>query len=184
MLIGDRVRLRAVEKSDLPVFVRWLNDPEVRDNIEMIVPRSMGQEEGWYADMLSKPVAEQPLGIEIRDGEQWLLIGNISFMNINQIDRNAEIGIFIGEKNYRGQGYGTEAMRMMLRHGFDTLNFERIYLRVHGTNPGGIHSYQKAGFVEEGRLRNHHFLEGRYIDVLIMGILKDEWFQQKNGGKA
>jgi len=184
VLTGDRIRLRAIEKSDLLAFVRWLNDPEVRNNIDMPVPRSMGQEEGWYADMLSKPVIEQPLGIEIQDEDNWVLIGNISFMNINQTDRNAEVGIFIGEKTCRNRGYGTEAMRVMLQHGFETLNFEHTYLHVHANNHRGLRSYEKNGFIQEGRLRNHHYMEGRYIDVIIMGILKDEWFKNKNGGGA
>lgn len=184
MLIGDRVRLRAIEKSDLPDFVRWINELEVNRNIAMPAPRSMGQEENWYADMLKKPVYEQPLGIEVRDNDKWALIGNISFMNINQIDRNAEVGIFIGEAQYRSKGYGTDAMLLMLKHGFETLNFERIYLHVHEDNARGIRSYEKSGFKKEGRLRNHHYLEGKYIDVIIMGILKDEWFKQQNGGGA
>jgi diamine N-acetyltransferase len=182
VLIGERVRLRAIEKSDLPAFVRWLNDAEVRRNLELIAPLSMGQEEGWYADVLSQPAIAQPLGIEVPDGDRWVLIGNTSFLNINQTDRNAEIGIFIGEKQFWNQGYGTKAMRLMLQHGFETLNFERIYLRVYETNPRGTRSYEKNGFTEEGRLRNHHFQEGRYIDVLIMGILRNEWFKKENGG--
>jgi len=184
VLTGERVRLRAIEKSDLPAFVRWLNDLEVRRNLELIAPLSMGQEEGWYADVLSQPVIAQPLGIEIQHDGQWVLIGNISFLNINHSDRNAEVGIFIGEKQFWNQGYGTEAMRLMLQHGFETLNFDRIYLRVYASNPRGMHSYAKNGFIEEGRLRNHHYLEGRYIDVIIMGILKHEWFKLKNGGGA
>jgi len=182
MLIGNRIRLRGIEKDDLPFFVRWLNEPEVLTNIAMPVPRSMGQEERWYADVITKPLIEQPLGIETRDNGSWLLIGNISFMNTNQTDRNAEVGIFIGEETFRNQGNGTEAMSLMLRHGFETLNFERIYLHVHANNPRAIHSYEKCGFVQEGRLRNHHYLQGKYIDVIIMGILRNEWFKQTNGG--
>ncbi len=178
------MRLRGIEKDDLPHFVRWLNDPDVRRHLELIAPLSMGQEEGWYADILSQPAIAQPLGIEIQDGDQWLLIGNTSFLNINQTDRNAEIGIFIGEKQFWNQGFGTEAMRLMLQHGFGSLNFERIYLCVYETNPRGMRSYEKNGFKEEGRLRKHHFLEGRYVDVILMGILKDEWFDQVNGGKV
>jgi len=184
VLTGDRIRLRAIEKSDLPAFVRWLNNPEVRRNLDILTPLSLGQEEGWYADVLTQPVIAQPLGIEIQDDDNWVLIGNISFMNINQTDRNAEVGIFIGEKTCRNRGYGTEAMRVMLQHGFETLNFEHIYLHVHTNNPRGRRSYEKIGFIEEGRLRNHHYMEGRYIDVIIMGILKDEWFKKKNGGGA
>ncbi|MCD6576659.1 MAG: GNAT family N-acetyltransferase [Anaerolineaceae bacterium] len=175
MIIGERVRLRAMEKEDLPAFVRWFNDPEVRRNLKMVQPLSMGQEENWYADMLKRPVDEHPLCIEAKQGEDWVFIGNLGFMRVNQHDRSAEIGISIGEKQFWNQGYGTEAMRLMIRHGFEDLNFNRIYLYVYETNPRGKRCYEKAGFKVDGRLRQARFLEGKYQDVFIMSILKSEW---------
>jgi RimJ/RimL family protein N-acetyltransferase len=183
MIIGDRVRLRGVEKEDLSVFVRWFNDPEVRRNLLMVQPLSMGQEEKWYADMLKQPVEEHPLCIEIKQGDDWIHIGNMAFMRIDQHDRSAEIGIAIGEKQYWNQGYGTEAMRLMVGHGFENLNFHRIYLHVFETNSGGKRCYEKAGFSVDGRLREARFLEGKYVDVFIMSILKSEWkAEKKNEG--
>ena len=84
MIFGKRVRLRAIEKDDLPRFVAWLNDPEVRRNLILYQPLSMGQEEQWYADILKEPVDEQPLCIDIKDGGKWEHAGNISFMQLNQ----------------------------------------------------------------------------------------------------
>lgn len=183
MIIGERVRLRAMEKEDLPAFVRWFNDPEVRRNLMMVQPLSMGQEEKWYADILNLPVDEQPLCIEVKQGEDWSLIGNLGFMHINQHDRSAEIGISIGEKRFWNQGYGTEAMRLMVGHGFENLNFNRIYLQVYETDPRGKRCYEKVGFSVDGRLRQARFLEGRYADVFIMSILKSEWkIEKKIGG--
>ena len=183
MIIGERVRLRAMEKGDLPAFVRWFNDPEVRRNLRIIQPLSMGQEEKWYADMLTRPVEEHPLCIEVKQGEDWVFIGNLGFMHINQHDRSAEIGISIGEKQFWNQGYGTEAMRLIVGHGFENLNFNRIYLHVFETNPRGKRSYEKVGFSVDGRLRQARFLEGKYVDVFIMSILKSEWkVEEKIGG--
>lgn len=183
MIIGERVRLRGMEKGDLPVFVRWFNDPEVRRNLMIVQPLSMGQEEKWYADMLAKPVEEQPLCIEIKQDEGWFLIGNTGFLNINQHDRSAEIGITIGEKQYWNQGFGTDAIRLMVGHGFENLNFHRVYLQVYETNPRGIRCYEKAGFTLDGRMRQARFLEGKYVDVLIMSILMSEWkAEKKNEG--
>jgi len=179
VIIGERVRLRAMEKGDLSVFVRWFNDPEVRRNLMMVQPLSMGQEEKWYADMLDRPVDEHPLCIEVKQGEDWVFIGNLAFMHIDQHDRSAEIGISIGEKRFWNQGYGTEAMRLMVGHGFENLNFNRIYLRVYETNPRGKRCYEKAGFSVEGCLRQARFLEGKYVDASIMSILKSEWNVEK-----
>lgn len=112
MIIGKRVRLRALEKEDLQAFVRWFNDPEVRGNIMMVQPLSMGQEEKWYEDTLNRPVDEHPLCIEVKQGKDWVLIGNLGFMHIDQHDHSAEVGISIGEKRFWNQGYGTEATRL------------------------------------------------------------------------
>ena len=82
MIVGECVRLRGMEKNDLPAFVNWLNDPEVRCNLDMSIPLSMGQEEKWYADMLERPTEEHPLCIEIKPADEWLFVGNVSFMGL------------------------------------------------------------------------------------------------------
>lgn len=81
----------------------------------------------------------------------------------------------IGDKSYWDKGYGTEVMGLLLSHGFDTLNLNRIYLRVYVSNPRAIRSYEKAGFTLEGRLREAVFQRGAYGDVLIMSALRSEW---------
>lgn len=184
MIVGKHVRLRAIEKEDLPRFTEWLNDAEVRRNLVLHQPLSLAQEEKWYEDILKKPVSEQPLSIDILSDGGWQHAGNCGLFDFDEHARSAEIGIFIGQKSLWGKGYGCEAMRLMTRHGFLQLNLNRIFLRVFETNPNAIHCYEKAGFKHEGRLREAHFLDGRYIDVLIMSILKSEIEQEeKNGGK-
>ena len=175
MLNGDKIRLRAVERSDLPRFVAWLNDPEVRQGISIYQPMSQAQEEGWYESTLKQPVQEQPLAIEIDTPQGWTAIGNISLMNLNWHARSAEVGIFIGEKQHWSQGYGRKAMELMLEHAFLSINLYRIFLRVFETNPRAIRSYEKAGFVHEGRMRSAHFQNGQYIDVLLLSVLRTEW---------
>jgi RimJ/RimL family protein N-acetyltransferase len=185
MITGKRMRLRAISKNDLPAFVDWLNDPEVNRHIAIYYPLSLDREQSWYTDIMTHPVEEQPLAIEIRDGDSWKTVGDISFLNFLQHERSAEIGIFIGEQSAWSKGYGTEAMRLMVNYGFDSLNLNRIYLRVFETNPRAIHCYEKAGFQHEGRQRQAHFLDGKYIDVLMMSILKNEWnFNDMKEGKA
>lgn len=178
MISGERIRLRAISRKDLPDFVTWLNDPEVRLNLDIYYPFSFEQEEKWFEEILTHHVDEQPLAIEVSNQDIWKLIGNIGFININQHKRSAEIGILIGDKQYWDKGYGTEAMRLMIAYGFQTLNLNRIFLRVYETNPRGIRCYEKAGFIQEGRLRQAHFNNGSYVDVLMMSILKDEWTKE------
>jgi diamine N-acetyltransferase len=181
MIYGERLRLRAAEREDLPRFVAWLNDPEVRQFLLINLPMSMASEERWFENMQKLPPAEHVLVIEIalpREGGAevtWTPIGNTSFMDINHINRAAEIGIFIGEKSFWNQGYGRDTMRLMLRHGFETMNFNRIYLRVFDHNLRGIRAYERAGFKHEGRMRQAQYQEGRYFDVLMMSVLREEW---------
>jgi diamine N-acetyltransferase len=169
MIFGKRVRLRGIEREDLPRFVRWLNDPEVIHGLEIATPMSLAQEERWFQSMLEKPVETHPLGTD------WVPIGNIGLQGIDWKARCAEVGIFIGEKRFWNQGFGTEAMRLMIGYGFGTLNLNRIALRVYETNPRAIHSYINAGFVHEGRLRQAHYQDGKLIDVLILSVLRSEW---------
>ena len=185
MIYGERIRLRRNERSDIPKFVEWLNDPEVRRHLIINLPISQANEEQWFDNMLKLPANEQPFGIEVReaeterDKELWRLIGNCSFMDINWTIRSAEVGLFIGEKSCWNKGYGTEVMCLLLGLGFDTLNLNRIFLRVNESNKGGIRAYEKAGFVHEGRYRQGTFQDGKYCDVLLMSVLRAEWNPQK-----
>ena len=180
MLIGKRLRLRAIEKEDLPRFVAWLNDPEVARHLSFLTPMSLRQEEKWYERILQQDSADQPLVIERDSPQGWTPIGNISFTTIDWVNRCAELGIFIGEKASWNQGYGREAIEMLLQYGFNTLNLNRIFLRVDETNPGAIRCYEHAGFILEGRLRQAKFEDGHYIDHLLMSVLRSEWQSRQN----
>ena len=103
MIIGDQIRLRAIEKEDLPSFVKWLNDPEVRRGLELIMPLSLAEEEEWFTNMLKRSPFEHPLAIEIQPDlkkEDWIFVGNCGFIGIDWQNRLAEMGILIGEKVY------------------------------------------------------------------------------------
>jgi RimJ/RimL family protein N-acetyltransferase len=175
MILGKRIRFRGIGRADLPIFVAWMNDPDVRRGTSRYLPLSLGQEEAWYAEVLKRPAEEQPFGIEMRKGRGWLLIGTISFFDINWQGRSAELGIMIGEKSEWNKGYGREAMWLMMQHGFETLNLHRIVLHVYPENGGAVRVYEKIGFVHEGRLRDDHYANGQYSDVLLMSMLRPEW---------
>jgi diamine N-acetyltransferase len=180
MIQGERIRLRRNERADIAMFVGWLNDPEVRRYLSFIMPISMANEEQWFDKMLNLPAAEQPFAIEIRKvsskkAAAWQMIGNCSFMDVDHTARSAEVGLFIGDKSCWNKGYGTEVMRLLLHFGFNSLNLNRIFLRVDEDNKGGIRAYEKAGFVHEGRLRQSIYRDGQYHEMLIMSVLRSEW---------
>ena len=104
-----------------------------------------------------------------------MLIGFIAFDSLNWTDRDAYVAIGIGEDAFWSKGYGSDAMRVMLRYGFSELNLHRISLTVFDQNPRGIRSYEKCGFKVEGRIRDFLLRDGKRSDMLHMGILRQEW---------
>ena len=165
---GDRVYLSPVNTDDAELYTKWLNDERVSVNL------------GNYKTMISvqseKKILEnfasegQVYAIVLYDGDT--LIGNIGLHEIDGVNRKATVGLFIGEARHRGKGYGTEALRLMVRYGFKTLNLHNIMLKVNADNNAGIACYQKAGFREFGRRRESTYKDGRYLDTVYMEILE------------
>ncbi|MEZ4572168.1 MAG: GNAT family protein [Thermomicrobiales bacterium] len=101
-------------------------------------------------------------------------IGQCGLHNFNETSRTAELGIGIGDKDYWGRGYGREAVNLLVEYAFRYRNFRRVWLWVHADNERAIRAYLACGFVEEGRLREHMYSNGRYVDAVYMGILRAE----------
>jgi len=181
MIYGRRVRLRGVERADLFKFYEWINDPEVNAGLAVYLPMSMADEEHWFEEVGKREQAEKPMAVEVKKDDGWELIGNCGVFNIEWPHRAAELGIMIGDKSTWDQGYGTETMQLLLRHGFETLNLNRIYLRVYSNNPRAVRSYEKSGFVMEGTLRQGVYKHGGYADVHIMSVLRSEWDARREG---
>jgi RimJ/RimL family protein N-acetyltransferase len=177
VIYGERIRLRAVERDDIKVFHEYVNDPEVTRGLSIYLPMSMVDEEKWLGSM--RDPNEKPFAIEVRKGKAWKLIGNCGVFGIEMPNRSAELGIMIGDKKEWDKGYGAETMTLLLRHGFETLNLHRLFLRVYADNVRAVRSYEKAGFVLEGRLREAVYKFGRYDDVLIMSVLRSEWTKKQ-----
>jgi RimJ/RimL family protein N-acetyltransferase len=178
MILGKRVRLRPIESEDLPLLAGWLNDPDVRRYLNIYLPISMADEEKWLKVQQEKEPAAQPFLLEKIDCDPYLPIGVIGFDLINWRDRWAEISIFIGEKACWDHGYGSEAIQLMLSNGFNNLNLYAIRLKVFDENVRALHCYQRLGFIEEGRMREARFQDGKYLDEILMSILRSEWKAQ------
>ena len=181
MIYGKRIRLRAIERSDLSRYFEWLNDPEVIEGLWHYLPLSTDDEAGWFEKMRQQEAGQRPLAIEIHEDQAWRLVGNVGLMDVQWTNRSAELGIFIGDKSLWDKGYGTEAVELMLEHAFDTLNLHRVFLRVFATNERAHRCYQKAGFILEGTLRQAVFRHGHYVDMQIMAILREDWRAAREG---
>lgn len=174
MLYGNRIRLRAIEREDIPTFVRWFNDPEVRQHIQMYEPLSRAQEEKWFQAQLERK-DEFVFAVEALAEGAWVHIGNTGLHRLDWKNRKAVLGIAIGEKAFWGQGYGTEAVRVLLRFAFLELGLHRVEVEVYAYNTRAIRCYEKAGFRQEGTRREALFRDGRWHDVYVMGILREEF---------
>ena len=175
---GERVYLRGSERSDVPLFVQWFNDAEMARHISARAPMSQVGEEAWFTQMSAQQGKDSYHFVMCRlDDDQP--IGTIGLFNLDLVNGSAGIGISIGEKALWGQGYGTDAMFALLDFGFGQLRLERLWLEVYDFNDRAIRSYEKCGFVLEGTQRRAIYKEGRFIDVQLMSILRDEWASQE-----
>lgn len=169
-----RLYLRPAERADLPDFVRWFADAEVRRHLALRAPFSLAMEEKWFDGMAERQGKTDYhfVACLAADGRP---IGTVGLHGLDLENGKAEFGISIGEKELWGQGFGTEALEAICDFGFGALRLERIELHVYEDNARAIRSYEKAGFRHEGRLRRAHFSEGRHSDVVAMALLRDEW---------
>lgn len=174
MFVGEKVSLRGVTREDLPVILAYCNDPEVDLAAgDLPSPTSLERLEKWYERLIEQQPTHR-FAIDV-DGR---LIGTCLLQNVDERVGRAELGITIGDKASWGHGYGREAIRILLDYAFRLANLRRVWLQTHAENERAIRAYRAVGFVEEGRLREHLWLAGQYVDVVILGILRSEFDNQ------
>lgn len=175
---SQRLWFRAPELADVPRITTWINDPRVRRHLATrVFPLGQHVEEEWVKRVSADPrqaAAEHVVLLFGPHGAETP-IGSTGFHGLNWIARRGEWGILIGEPEHWNQGYGREVARRMLQYAFEDLNLNRVELRVNSANPAGIKAYEAAGFIREGTLRQAGWVEGRYEDILVMSVLRQEW---------
>jgi len=179
MLRGERIQLGPVKREYIDSYLKWLNDPELTQYLSIFLPLTRMKEEDWVENLKNRndTIVFGILLLDENSGEK--LIGNCGLHEIDWKNRVAEVGIMIGEKELHGKGYGTEAMEIILEYGFETVNLNRIQLHVYDFNIRAIKSYNKIGFIEEGRMRQAQFKNGKYHDMILMSMLHEEWVKKK-----
>lgn len=173
-LLGDRCYLRPLREADIEGnWLHWFNDPEVTSlMIRGSFPATVESQTAFYRSVTDGSESDLVLAIVAREGGTH--VGNVGLHRIDWQHRNAEFGIVIGEREFWGRGIGTEATRMICRHGFDRLNLHRIWLGVFADHAAAIRSYEKVGFKVEGTMRAEILRQGRWHDKVIMGLLADD----------
>jgi RimJ/RimL family protein N-acetyltransferase len=177
LFTGKLVCLRAPEPQIVAeTFNRWQRDSEYWRLLanDAAYPYSVKAIKEHFEKALLKEPPEFYMFL-IYTLEEGRLIGEVGLDAPQWEHGDAFIGIGLGERDYWGKGYGSEAMRLIVRFAFNELNLERVSLSVFDYNPRAIRSYEKVGFKEEGRERGFLYRDGGRADLIFMGILRDEW---------
>lgn len=180
MYYGELVYLRAVESSDLDVVLQQYNKLELRRFLGVPIPRSKHYLEQWMRERASSdPWIDGLLELSIVHKQSAEFIGLVHLEHIVKPHNRAEFGISILNPNHISQGYGTDAIRIILWVAFNIIGLHSVYLDTMADNERAIHVYEKVGFRRVGFLRESEFLDCAFKNLLYMDILKED-FQKSN----
>jgi diamine N-acetyltransferase len=180
MLTSNRIILRAIEETDLPLMASWRSKPEIYEYFYEYLPISTRQQKNWYERQLSDS-SEINLIVAQPSGEA---IGTVSIYHIDRRSRKAEWGrLLIGNADWRSGGIGSEIEALVLEYCFEHLNLHKLYCEVVSENESVVALHKKFGFSVDGILRQHAFKNGQYIDVVSLSILESEYFAERESGR-
>ena len=170
-LVGERIYLSPRSVEDAEIFTEWMNDFHVTDYTGRSHKTMTLQEEKQFLENIPNNKST----FVIIDLKTDKIIGTVGLHEIDHLNRTATLGIFIGDRDYRSKGYGTEAIQLILDFGFNFLNLNNIDLDLMEFNQRALKCYEKCGFKEIGRRRKCKFINGKYYDAILMDILAEEF---------
>lgn len=170
MIVGKKVNLVAMEHEHLRLLHGWANDPELRRIVGPYFPVSMREKEKWFDEIVTNE-SKRVFIVQTKDKAP---IGYM-YLNMDWVHRKAELAIAIGEKRFRHKGYGTDAVRTLVKYGFSELDLNKIYVYVFRFNKSATRTYEKCGFRREGVLKHDYLIRGKYHDRLIMSVFKKDF---------
>jgi len=181
ILTGSKVVLRRHVPENLEAFRRWYADPEIaRLARYQEAPMRAEEIERFFT---ARVVGPDALAMAIHERGTDRLVGTCAFSQLDGENGSALYHITIGEKDAWGRGYGTEATRLMLDHAFGVLTLHRVALFVFEFNERAIRTYQRCGFVIEGRSRESIYRDGQWWDELAMSVLESDWRRLRAGDR-
>jgi RimJ/RimL family protein N-acetyltransferase len=170
-IVGERLRLRPLDEAALALKVRWYNDPEIRKTLILDERLELEGTRRWF-ERIAGDAGRCDLVIEMPEGTP---VGLISLLHIDRRHKTAEIIVVIGEKDYWGKGVMAEAESLLMGWAFESLGLEKIWAQARPENLASLITMKKLGFQIEGTLRQDVIQDGRRIDILRLGLLKDEF---------
>ncbi len=171
MLKGERIVLRASTRDDMQRQWEFENDPEMWF-LDGGPPQPTSLEALLVHFDKNLENNSDDLSFAIEADSKY--IGYCSLHEFDDVSRCCELSVEIGDKAYWGKGYGREVVRLLLDYAFKNRNLNRVWLKTHSENERAIRCYLACGFVEEGRMRQHIWIDGRFVDRVVMGILRSD----------
>lgn len=168
MIFGEAIALGPILPVDMPSLFQWADDPEDGRFNEPYRPPNWSRQEAFWLNADGDPGR---VFFAVRSRSDTDIIGYVQIMQIDAIHRSATLGIRIGKRDERGRGRGREALDLAIRYCWNHLNLSRLALSVFAGNDRAIALYRSLGFQEEGRLRRARFIDGEWVDVILMGML-------------
>ncbi|MEN6521034.1 MAG: GNAT family protein [Armatimonadota bacterium] len=172
-LVGERVYLRQIKKEDLIYIHKWVNDPEISGLIGQVGKMSPEQVDEWF-EKVEADNNRVWFAVVLKESDR--IIGEAGLLRMFDEWRTTDLSMIIGEKAVWDQGYGTEAIILLLQYAFRNLNFHRVAIGVVGFNERALHFYKKVGFREEGLQRDGYYYDHSYYDFVMMSILDNEYW--------
>lgn len=170
---GANLYLADIKETHLEIIYKWKNDFELNDLvIAPPFPVSDLAVKQWLQDN-QKDRNQVLFGVFYQDSHQFIGIARLMF--IDWIGRTADVGLYIGDRKYRGKGLGTEIVNTILSYGFERLNLHKLSLRVLESNIPAVKCYESCGFTREGCLVNHYWINGCHQNALLMAIFSDKF---------
>lgn len=163
-----QVYIRPIEVSDAELIIKWRNSENVKKYFILQENFTLEGQVKWINNIVNNGKAFQFVIVEKASNRS---VGSVYIRNVDQIHKKGEYGIFIGEDDARGKGYGTQAAKLIIKYAFNEKKLHRIYLRVFSDNYRAISSYKKVGFNIEGVLREDVYVRGVYRDITWMAIV-------------
>lgn len=167
-----KVYLRRLQESDLPTTLIWMQRPDIQVMMGVKGSVSAESQAKWFADLQSR-TDKVVFAVCLQGSDKH--IGNVSLDQIDLHNRNARMSIFIADDEYRGEGFGSDALMLLLEHAFGALKLHRVYVKMESDNVSLLEFYMRHAFQPEGRLVQHEVKNGLFVDKQLAAVLRPDW---------
>ncbi|MCH7786633.1 MAG: GNAT family N-acetyltransferase [Chloroflexi bacterium] len=179
-IAGERVYLTPFTRRHLeePSYLRWMNDLETTKHLglpDYLMPVSFQELESYFEQ---NSFSRNNAFFAVAEKSSDKFIGTLRVSHINWITRVAEIGIMLGDESVRGRGYASEMVQLAVDYAFDVLNMRKLVAGAHSENHASLRCFERLGFQQEGVFREQHFMDGRYYDIVRLGLFKRDYWQR------